>query len=202
MFNYVIVYKPYVFCILKAINNPPRPHLFSIFTLKGQISNVVKKDDTPLNMLSVFNIKLKKDDVHNTRLENDKNLAGKAKHYPPASKEWFNSVYAYNKNANKTLPISDRVMLKLIKSYFNMYSRKLENKIKSRRLRIRVRRLSTNRILVSRPELKHTSDKIVVTLYVYNRQEKYYINKIKRIASIDNIDNLLPKRVINKLNGP
>ena len=198
--NYLIVYKVYVLCILEAINNPPKPYIFTIFTLKGQISNVVKKDDSSINMLNVFNLKLKKNDVPKKRLENDKNLAGKAKHYTPASKEWFNSVYAYNKNTLKTLPIFDRVMLKLVKSYFNIYSNKLEKKIRSRRLRIRMRRLSTNRILVSKPELKHTSDKIIVTLYVYNRQEKYYFNKIKRIASTDDLllSNLKAKIIKNK----
>ena len=83
-------------------------------------------------------------------------------------------------------------MLKLIKSYFNLYSRKLEKKVISRRLRIRVRRLSTNRMLVSRPEIKHTNDKVIITLYVYNRQEKYYLNKINSMATIDQIDKLLP----------
>ena len=68
-----------------------------------------------------------------------------------------------------------------------MYSYKLEKQIKSRPLRNKVRRLSTNRILVSKPELKHTSDKVIATLYVYNRQNKYFLNKIKKIASIDNL---------------
>lgn len=75
-------------------------------------------------------------------------------------------------------------MIKLIKSYFNFYSRKLENKIKFKRLRTRIRRLSTNRIFVSRAELKHTNNKVTVTLYIYNREKKYLFNKIKRIKTI------------------
>lgn len=203
--NQLIVYKNKICCTIKAINIPPKAHAFTIFTLNCKISSLLEKEGTPLNMLSIFDLKLKKNDVCKTKLENDKNLAGKAKHYPPANKEWFNSVYAYNKNTTKLLPIADRVMLRLVKSYFNLYSRKLENKIKSRRLRLRVRRLSTNRILVSRPELKHTNDKIIVTMYVYNRQKKYYLNKIKKIASMDQIDKFLPEREkikLNKFNGP
>jgi hypothetical protein len=42
--------------------------------------------------------------------------------------------------------------------------------------------LSINRILVSRAELKHTNDKVVITLFIYNRQEKYYYNKILKIT--------------------
>lgn len=64
---------------------------------------------------------------------------------------------------------------------------------------MRVRRLSTNRILVGRPELKHTNDNVIVTIYIYNRQKKYYLNKIKRIASIDQIDNLIPNKLKKKL---
>lgn len=100
------------------------------------------------------------------------------RHYPPANKEWFNSIYAYNKNTIKLLPVADKVTLRLLKSYFNLYNLELEKKIGSPRLRRRLRRLSTNRILISRPELKHTSDKVVITVYVYNRQKIYYLRKL------------------------
>ena len=168
------------------------------------ISYKMNNYNNSTNMLNLFNVKLRKDSTHKPELEN-KNYAGKIKHYPPANKEWFNSVYAYNNNTIKLLPAADKVVLRLVKSYFNFYSRKLEKKIKSRRLRIRVRRLSTNRILVSRAELKHTNDKVIVTIYVYNRQKKYYLNKINRIATIDQIDNLVSEKLIRQIkanNGP
>ena len=147
--------------------------------------------------LNVFNVKVKKADVRNINLKEKitNNFATKPKHYPPANKEWFNSIYTYNKNSSRLLPVYDKVIYKFMKSYFNLYSYKLEKKIKSRRIRNRVRRLSTNRMLVSKPELKHTNDKVIITLYVYNRQNIYYLNKIKKIASIDNMDNLLPKNL-------
>lgn len=75
-------------------------------------------------------------------------------------------------------------MINLIKSYFNFYFRKLEYKIKIKRMRTRFRRLSTNRIFVSRADLKHDSHKVTATIYIYNRQKKYYINKIKRLNAI------------------
>ena len=53
-----------------------------------------------------------------------------------------------------------------------------------------MRRLSTNRILVSRAELKHTGDKVNITLYIYNRQKGFFLNKAKRIATI---------RLLNKI---
>nr|YP_009412629.1 ribosomal protein subunit 3 [Imshaugia aleurites]ASK50780.1 ribosomal protein subunit 3 [Imshaugia aleurites] len=143
-------------------------------------------------MLNIFNARSKKDNTQKVKLENNYNYIGRPRHYPPANKEWFNSIYVYNNNTIKLLPTVDKVTLKLVKSYFNFYSRKLEKKTKSRRLRVRGRRLSTNRILISRAELKHTNDKVIVTIYVYNRQKKYYFNKIIRIAAIEN---LLPNRI-------
>jgi hypothetical protein len=81
--------------------------------------------------------------------------------------------------------VADKVTLKLIKSYFNLYSPKLEKSVKSSRVRRRLRRLSTNRILISRPELKHTTSKVVITVYVYNRQKIYYLRKLGNILAVD-----------------
>ena len=180
---------------------PAKPYMFIQFKSKSELLSIIHGSS---NMLNIFKAKLKKNSIDKAERVN-KNYAGKTKHYPPANKEWFNSVYAYNNNTIKLLPAADKTILRLVKSYFNFYSRKLEKKVKSRRLRIRARRLSTNRILVSRAELKHTNDKVIVTIYVYNRQKKYYLNKINKIATIDNIDNLLPeyiKKTIKKSNGP
>ena len=144
-------------------------------------------------MLNIYNLKLNNKDkdkvisLHKKGKGKDPyqgEQLGLITHYPPANKEWFNSIYAYNKNTLKSLPVADKVVIKLIKSYFNFYSRKLEGKIKSKRLRIRIRRLSTNRIFVSRAEFKHTNSKVTVTLYIYNRQKKYFFNKIRRLKTL------------------
>lgn len=136
----------------------------------------------------------------------NENEMSEIRHYPPANKEWFNSIYAYNKDTSKSLPSADKVILKLIKSYFNLYSKKLESKIKSRRLATRRRRLSTNRMLVSRAELKHSNDKVTITIYLYNRQKIYFINRIKKIDNLfsflslyvnDNEKKILEKKTMN-----
>ena len=140
-------------------------------------------------MFNILNLRIRKKNnlskINNleNKNENKYNYKNKTRHYPPANKEWFNSIYAYNKNTNKSLPIADKLILKIIKTYLNLYSRKLEKKTKSSRLRIRYRKLSTNRILVSRAELKHTNDKVIITIYFYNRNKIYYLNKIKNINS-------------------
>src|SRR2546421_8611145 len=67
----------------------------------------------------------------------DKNNVDYTKNFSPANNEWFNSIYAYNKKNIRHLPIIDRMVIKLIKSYFNFFSPKYENKITSNMLRIR-----------------------------------------------------------------
>lgn len=109
--------------------------------------------------------------------EIDKNDIGETIHYPPASLEYNDSVYSYNKNGTKTLPIVDNTVNKLIKSYFNLNP--LTNNKKSSRVQRRFRRLSLNRILVSRADMKHTSNKVVITVYLYNKNKKFFLYKLK-----------------------
>jgi hypothetical protein len=42
------------------------------------------------------------------------NTLGLTRHFPAATKEWFNSVYAFNSNSIKNLTISDKNLAKLI----------------------------------------------------------------------------------------
>jgi len=153
-------------------------------------------------MLNILKLKLKnKSSVSIDK--NNVNSVSQTRHYPPASKEWFNSIYAYNKNTTKLLPVADTVIIKLIRSYFNLYSRKLEKKLGSPRMRTWMRRLSTDRILVSRAEVKHTADKVYITLYLYNRQKIYILNKVKEIGSfflnMSNLLNFLNKKNLKRL---
>ena len=107
------------------------------------------------------------------------NNIGESVHNSPASKEWFNSIYSYNKNFAKTLPSTDKLVNKLIKSYFSLD--KLKNNKRSKRIIVRFKRLSLNRTLVSRAEINHTSNKAIIYIYVYNRNKKIYLHKLKKL---------------------
>src|ERR1700738_1435243 len=87
------------------------------------------------------------------------------------------------------------MVIKLIKGYFYLFSPKYENKISSIRLRIRLRRLSINRIFVSKADLKHTSSKVIITLYIYNRQKKYLLNKLKFLNKIGKKNEYILKKL-------
>lgn len=135
-------------------------------------------------MLNIFNKKINNSKFKIVSFLKKENDLFQTIFYPPASKEWFNSIYAYNKNFLKSLPVADKIIIKLIKSYFNFYNRKDEIKVKFRRLRTRFRRLSINKIFVARAELKHFTNKIIITLYVYNRQKTYFLNKLRNLNTI------------------
>ena len=122
-----------------------------------------------LNLLKLYyNKKIEKQKIDPQEKHN--------KHYPSAVREWNNSIYVFNKNAINLIPQATELVNKLIKSYFNLYNLKLERKIRSNRLLGRLRKLSSNKIYVSNGEFKHTNNKVVITLYLFNRQ-KFNIDK-------------------------
>lgn len=93
------------------------------------------------------------------------------------------------------------MLAKLIISYFNLYNNKLRRKIRkhgSRRFEIRKSRRLMNRVFIGKPELKHSNDNVVITVYVYNAQKKYLINKIKNVSAIYKVK---AKNKYNTFNG-
>lgn len=103
------------------------------------------------------------------------------KHFPSAVREWNNSIYVYNKNALSLIPYTTLSALKLVKSFFNLYNLRVERKMRTRRLLLRLRRLSLNKIFISNGEFKHTNNKVIITLYIFNRQKSNYINRMKKL---------------------
>ena len=155
--------------------------MLNIFNKKSEntVSFLANKEITP----GVFNPEMS---------AKKSNELGKTRHYPPSIQEWSNSIYAYNKNLIKSLPVTDNLVNKILKSYFNLslFHEKIKNK--SRRLRIRFRRSTVNRIFLSRAEMKHTNNKVIITVYTYNRNLKYLYNRIRNLLSI------IKRKKINK----
>ena len=129
-------------------------------------------------MLNIIKSKLK--NTYKKKSLNSSNVTIRNKDFVPAVRDWKNSIYVYNKNALSLIPVASRLVMKLIKGYFNSYNWKLEQKLRKEKLRRRLRKFSTNRIFVSDGEFKHTNDKVNITLYVYNRQKLNYLLKLKK----------------------
>jgi len=103
-----------------------------------------------------------------THIDND---TGKTRHYTPAAQEWFNSVYNYNPNYIKSLPVADINLMRLLKAYFS--SELKEDLPNTKRLATRYRRHSTKKIFVGKGEIKHSNDKAIVTIYVHNAERLF-----------------------------
>jgi hypothetical protein len=64
--------------------------------------------------------------------------------------------------------------------------------------------LAVNKIFVSKAELKHTNNKVIITLYTYNEERRVLICKIKRLeailfpSSINSYNKVLQKKISNK----
>src|SRR6266511_4121395 len=80
-----------------------------------------------------------------------------------------------------------------------MYNNKLELKVRRQRIRIKSRRLSSHKIFVSKGEFKHTNDRVMINIYIYNRQKYNYFYKLKKIYKKLLRKNLLFKKIINFL---
>jgi len=134
--------------------------------------------NTPIyyNTPAIFNKKINK--AINKPLEYISNDTGKTRHYPPAAQEWFNSIYAFNKNQLKTLPALDKTLINLLKAFFNM---RVNHKVlKVKRTANRVRRLFPRKVFVGKGDLKHTNAKVIITVYLYNTEKMYLIRELKK----------------------
>jgi len=107
----------------------------------------------------------------------NKNYVGETKYLPPVSKEWKNTIYAFNKNNTVNLSTDDININSLVKNYFNLrfFPKFIYKKYKPRW----VRRPSMNKIYVSNAEVKHTNSKAILTVYTYNREKISLLNKVK-----------------------
>ena len=143
-------------------------------------------------MLDLFKLNFNKKKTEKKKVKSQEKYN---KHYPSAVREWNNSIYSFNKNAINLIPQATILTIKLIRSYFNLYNYKLECKLRSNKLLHRLRRLSSHKIYVSNGEFKHTNNKVVITIYIYNRQRINYDKKIIKslYKSWWNQDNLLKR---------
>jgi len=129
-----------------------------------QIQKNTQIKDHENNISVIFEKKEKK--ISNKDLTHITSDTGESRHYTPAAQEWHNSIYSYNVNYTKTLPVADTNLMRLLKTYFNL---EMNHKIlKTKRMATRYKRLTTKKVYIGKGDLKHTSSKTIITFYVYN----------------------------------
>ena len=99
----------------------------------------------------------------------------KYKYFPVSTREWNNSIYSFNKNTLSLIPISSKISSKLIKEYLKSSNFNIKYKLPNSYLTRKKKRLTSNRIYVSNGEFKHTSNKVTIVLYTYNREKYTYL---------------------------
>nr|QJQ35089.1 ribosomal protein S3 [Fusarium acutatum] len=148
-------------------------------------SGNVDKSLRPSKM-KIYNNNLKRSGAPKTILLKKKiGDIGITKYLPSFSKEWKNTIYSYNKNTLKNIPVNDLNINKIIKGYFNLYF-KDHKYTGSKFILLKRRRNLLRRIHVSNAEIKHTNNKAIITLYTLNREKnvlkKKYLKINKKIS--------------------
>lgn len=127
-------------------------------------------------MLNLFNLKEK--NTLNKPVKNQEKRT--SKHFPSSVREWNNSIYVFNKNSLNLIPTTTLIVTNIIKSYFNLFYKRLELKMRTKRLLLRLRRLSSHKYYISNGGFKHTNNKVCINLYVFNRQKNNYLLSLKK----------------------
>lgn len=92
----------------------------------------------------------------------------------------------------RSIPILNNIALKYIKIYFNMYNLKAETKLKIDYSTKIMRLLSTRKVWISKTELKHNNDKVIINLYIYDRPNNIILNKLNKLLKNNKLN------IINK----
>lgn len=119
-------------------------------------------------------------------LKSKNGIIGNMRYLPSFSKEWSNIVYSFNKNNLKNIPMNNVNINKIIQSYFNLFFKNSHFVGFSKFRRLRERRTFIRKIFVSDAEIKHTNDKVKITLFAVNREKKVlkkkYIKLYKKMS--------------------
>src|SRR6202000_2765278 len=108
----------------------------------------------------------------------------------------------YNNNTLSLISNMSRLAINFIRNYFYLYNKKIESKIRRKKIYNRRRKLSINRIFLSKGEFKHTNNKVIITLYIYNKQKNNYLinilsfKKNNTVKSLSSRKNILSNKLI------
>lgn len=131
----------------------------------------------------IINEKIKSKDIHLYAKETEFNdtiltteNSGKI-HFPPSVNEWHNSIYSYKKRTLISFLSKDSAVYTLLDSYFNLKPKLIRNNFYQKFS-------SLKRIFISKPEIKHSTNKIVITVYTLNKEKKFFLYKLNNLKDL------------------
>jgi Mitochondrial ribosomal protein (VAR1) len=98
-------------------------------------------------------------------------------YFPPSVNEWHNSIYTFKKRTLFSFLYKDSAVYTLLDSYFNL-------KPKLIRKNFFKKFSSLKRIFISKPEIKHSSNKVVITVYTLNKEKKFFLYKLNNLKDL------------------
>lgn len=101
--------------------------------------------------------------------------------YPFSTKEWYSSIYSYNKSFVKSLVATNDFLNLLLKSYVNMI--RIKRAVITRR-RTDKSRYSAKKVYTSRAELEHTNSRLLITLFSSNKKKAWFEHKVREIITL------------------
>lgn len=84
------------------------------------------------------------------------------------------------------MPILDKIILNLIKTYYDI-------SLKNIGVATRLKRFSTKKIFISNLFIKHTNNKVIISLYLHNREKIFLLKKLENI--LKNLENKYIKNI-------
>lgn len=112
-------------------------------------------------------------------------------HFPSSTREWKHSIFLFNKKNLSLIPSTDLSAMDMIKSYFSIYNSVEETRLRTKRMPKKYRKQSSNKVYISNGEFKHTNNKVIINLYLFNRQRNIYLTLLNNCRI--NLSNLLNK---------
>jgi hypothetical protein len=112
------------------------------------------------------------------RINNSSKVNNEVIHKLPSVVEWQDSNFSFNKNINFDINAKNKLVYTLLDSYFNSIPNNLyKDKIKRKWM-------SLKRIFISKPTIKHNNNEVIITVYSFNKQKLFFLNKIKKINKL------------------
>ena len=119
---------------------------------------------------------------------------GKPKHISPASKEWNNSNYKFDNNYAVSTAYNDKIASNTVRSYLTSVI--YESSRKSKRMKDLIKRSTTKQLFVSNVEVKQTNNKVIITVYMFDRYKQVLTKRIYLLLKYLNFHNIINKPIV------
>lgn len=170
--------------LYNKLNNNP---FLTIQHLKFYNLNLIRycKNKYFMNKTKIFKYNLN-NNSKTIELKTKKNDLFYSKYLPSFSKEWKNSIYSFDKRVLSNIPSFTENINKIIISYFNLFFKQRKFAYLNKFILLRRRRNFLRRIFTSNTEIKHTNSKVIITLYIFNRERNLLKKKYIKMNNIIN----------------